>query len=162
MALAALGAGGVDQASLLVTDVRWRQETAAGGEGVTFADLLRHLHAALDQAGMADASVTVFQPVNAAPGDLVRLRALLTAAAGNGRDVVIVSFDQGWLWGEPSVGHVSPVGDYDPANGRVLLMDVDGDHFGPLWLDDTDLLRAMTRPDTDDPDGIILIRRAHP
>lgn len=162
MALAALGGNGVDQASLLVSDAAWRQETAPGGEGVSFAELVDHLRTALGRAGMADASVEVFHPSPAiAASDLARLRAILAEAAGNPDDVVLVSFDQGWLWGEPSVGHVSPVGDYDAATGQVLVMDVDGTHFGPIRVDERVLLAAMTQASADDPDGALLIHRSH-
>lgn len=160
MALAALGDGEVDQAGLLVDDVSWRQQTAPSGEGVSFAELVEHLRAALGRAGMADAGIELFHPTGGA-GDLNRLRAILAAAATDPDDVVLVSFDQGWLWGEPSVGHVSPVGDYDAATGRVLVMDVDGAHFGPIRVDDSVLLAAMTRAGADDPDGAILIHRTH-
>lgn len=158
MALAALGAEDVDQAALLVTDLAWREETVPGGAGVSFDQLLYHLSAALRRTGMGRTTITVFHPARTG-GDLARLRALLPAAAAGSRDVVLVSFDQGWLWGEPSVGHISPLGDYDPASNRVLLMDVDGEHFGPIWIRDTDLLAAMTRAEADDPDGVIVIRR---
>lgn len=158
MALAALGAGGIDQASLLTTDIAWREETVPGGDGVSFRQFLHHLRIALRQSGMEQAHLTVFHPAHTG-SDLPRLRTLLSSAAAGSRDVVLVSFDQGWLWGEPSVGHISPLGDYDPARGRVLLMDVDGDHFGPIWIRDTDLLAAMSRAEADDPDGVIVIER---
>lgn len=158
MALAALGAAGMDQPTLLATDAAWSRDTVPGGDGVSFGGLLAHLRQGLMRAGLGGARLTVFHPADTSPRTLARLRRLLAAAASDDGDVVLVSFDQGWLWGEPSVGHISPVGDYDAASGRVLIMDVDGEHFGPLWLADTDLLAAMTRAD-DDPDGVVVIRR---
>lgn len=158
MAQAALGDGGADQVGLLVDDVNWRRQTASNGEGVSFAELVEHLRAALQRAGMADAGIEVFHPTGGT-GDLSSLRAILAKAATDPDDVVLVSFDQGWLWGEPSVGHISPVGDYDAATGQVLVMDVDGGHFGPIRVDDSVLLAAMMRAGADDPDGAILVHR---
>jgi hypothetical protein len=158
-ALGALGNTRAGQPALLAADTAWRGETGPGGEGVSFDALLRHLRQGLRSAGMADARLTVFHPADTGPQTLASMRALLAAAAGNAGDVVLLSFDQGWLWGEPSVGHVSPVGDYDAATGKVLIMDVDGAHFGPHWVAEADLLAAMTRAGDDDPDGIVVIRR---
>lgn len=133
---------------------------ALGHDGVSLAGLLRHLNAALRDAGMHDTAVETFLPTGRDADTLAHLRAILSAAAGQDGDVVLVTFDQDWLWGEPSVGHVSPVGDYDAATGQVLIMDVDGAHFGPVWVHEAVLLAAMTRAGGDDPDGAILIRRS--
>lgn len=159
MALAALGGGRVDQAALLRNDVAWRAETLPGGEGVSLAELVRHLRDALSRHGLRQARIELFRPASADAADLARLRAILAEAAGNADTVVLVSFDQGWLWGEPSVGHISPVGDYDAATGQVLVMDVDNAHFGAIRVHETALLTAMTQAGNDDPDGAILIRR---
>lgn len=161
MVLGALGAPGMDQAALGVADAGWGQATAPGGEGVSFAELVAHLRAGLDRAGLAQVRLGVVQPRDGGADDLARLRAMLAAAAGGAGDVVLVSFDQGRLWGEASVGHVSPVGDYDAATGAVLIMDVDPAHFGPHWWPDSQLLAAMAPLGSDDPDGAVLVARPH-
>lgn len=159
MVLAALGDTRDDQTGLLADDATWRVQTLPGGDGVSFAELVQHLRTALARAGMPEATLEIFHPTSGGAADLARLRAMLAEAAGNPDDMVLVSFDQGWLWGEPSVGHVSPIGDYDAATGQVLVMDVDGAHFGPVRVEETVLLAAMAKAAHDDPDGVILIRR---
>ncbi|HTH15945.1 MAG TPA: phytochelatin synthase family protein [Magnetospirillum sp.] len=158
-AVGALSAKAPDQRALRASDTVWGEQTREGGEGVSFAELLVYLRRSLDRAGLADAQMQVFVPRIGDEAALATLRALLAASAANPDDVVLVSFDQGWLLGEASVGHVSPVGDYDPDSHRVLVMDVDRERFGPVWIPDRALLAAMRRADDDDPDGVIVIRR---
>ncbi|HLO77182.1 MAG TPA: phytochelatin synthase family protein [Magnetospirillum sp.] len=162
MALGALGVRGIDQPVLMAADADWRLRAQTGGDGVSFAEMTTYLHRVLDRAGMADARLTVFHPAGMGADQLDRLRSLLRAAADGTADVVLVSFDQGWLWGEDSAGHVSPVGDYDAERGMVLIMDVDPAHFGPLWLPEQTLLAAMVRAGVADPDGVLVITRQGP
>lgn len=142
----------------VVGDGDWVAATDHGGDGISFAQLQLYLRQSLDRLGLADARVEAFRPF-AADGDaLLRLRQLL--AARQPADMVLASFDQGWLLGQASVGHVSPLGDYDAGSGRVEILDVDPETPSPYWVRDQDLLAAMTRPDSDDPsgDGLIFIR----
>lgn len=39
--------------------------------------------------------------------------------------------------------HISPIGAYDPASRRVLILDVDREWYSPYWVSDEDLLRAI-------------------
>lgn len=157
-AVGALSHGVVDQRALRATEVAWGEQTREGGEGVSLSELTLYLRRSLDRAGLGDARLEVFSPGDADESQLARLRRVLAAAAAGADDVVLVTFDQGWLLGGASIGHVSPVGDYDPLGQRVLVMDVDRERFGPVWISDRALLAAMTRS-PDDPDGVIVVRR---
>ncbi len=144
-----------------VGDSQWKAQTARDGDGVSFTELERYLRASLRAMGLARARVEVFRPRRNDPESLALLRALLTEnVRRRDGDVVLATFDQGWLLGEHAVGHVSPIGDYDPATGRVLIMDVDPALPEPYWVKDEDLLAAMNRPDSDDPsgDGLLVVK----
>lgn len=140
----------------LVGDGHWVAATRTGSDGVSFAELQLYLRQSLDRVGLENARVEVFRP--RPDGDsLDRLRRLLTHRQT--AELVLASFDQGWLLGEASVGHVSPLGDYDAEHGQIEILDVDPEHPVPYWVSDQDLLAAMTRT-SDDPtgDGLIIVR----
>lgn len=140
----------------LVGDSHWTAATRMGSDGISFAELQLYLRESLDRVGLRNARMEVFRP---RPDDdsLDRLRRLL--AHRQATELMLASFDQGWLLGEPSAGHVSPLGDYDAERGQVEILDVDPEHPIPYWVSDRDLLAAMTRA-SDDPtgDGLIIIR----
>jgi hypothetical protein len=140
----------------LVGDSHWIAATGTGSDGVSFAELQLYLRQSLDRAGLGEARVEVFRP-RPDEDSLNRLRRLL--AHRETAEMVLATFDQGWLLGEASVGHVSPLGDYDAENNRVEILDVDPEHPIPYWVRDQDLLTAMTRA-SDDPtgDGLIIIK----
>ncbi|MBC7952838.1 MAG: hypothetical protein H7Z12_13605 [Rhodospirillaceae bacterium] len=143
----------------LVGDSHWIAATAMGSDGVSFAEIQLYLRQSLDRLGLTDARVEIFRP---RPDDesLDHLRRLLSHRQGT--ELVLASFDQGWLLGEASVGHVSPLGDYDAERRQVQILDVDPEHPTPYWVSDQDLLAAMTRA-SDDPtgDGLIIVRPGH-
>ncbi|MBX9633907.1 MAG: phytochelatin synthase family protein, partial [Magnetospirillum sp.] len=136
----------------------WLAATRMGSDGVSFAELQLYLRESLDRMGLTAVRLYTFRPQGADQASLDRLRNLL--AARQPADLVLASFDQGWLLGGISAGHVSPLGEYDSESGRVQILDVDPEHPTPYWVRDQDLLAAMTRPDSDDStgDGLIMIR----
>src|SRR5215217_818250 len=62
------------------------------------------------------------------------------------RDIVLGYFNQGVLTGDWDGPHISPVGAYDEARGRVLIMDVDRRYYVPYWTSITNLLNGMIKP----------------
>jgi hypothetical protein len=74
---------------------------------------------------------------------LTSLRRLLTGNEETAEDAAIVVFDQGALTGGESRPHAAVVGAYDPAAGRVLLLDPDLDRYVPYWVSDVKLAEAM-------------------
>lgn len=140
----------------LVGDGHWIAATTMGSDGISFAEVQLYLRQSLDRVGLGDARVEIFRPLRD-DESLALLRQLLSHRQA--AEVVLATFDQGWLLGEASVGHVSPLGDYDPDRGQVEILDVDPEHATPYWVSDQDLLAAMTRA-SDDPtgDGLIFVR----
>ena len=72
------------------------------------------------------------------------LRALLRSLSQPGRRLV-VNFDRAPLHGV-SLGHFSPIGDFDPASDRVLLLDVTPG-YGPQLVPTPLLVAAMRTRD---------------
>ena len=86
----------------------------------------------------------VTQP--ALPVALAQVRRLLVANERSDRDIVLVYFNQGVVTGDWDGPHISPIGSYDAARRRVLIMDVDRQWYVPYWTSDQTLLEAMLRP----------------
>jgi hypothetical protein len=138
----------VTEAGLLetVADPAWTAKGAEDGEGVLFEELVDAARKGLAAFGVANAEVETFEPGDAGPATLARLRAILAANEGSDRDVVLAYFNQGVLTGDWDGPHVSPLGAYDAGSGRVLVMDVDREWYVPYWSPDTKLLEAMLKP----------------
>lgn len=124
----------------------WRAETAQDGVGVTWAELVGYVEQSLRSSGIPGARVEAFKPADATPATLERLRAILAENERSDRDIAIIYFNQGVLTGDWDGPHVSPIGAYDPATRRVLVMDVDREWYVPYWSSDEALLQSMLRP----------------
>ncbi|SMH62355.1 Phytochelatin synthase [Azospirillum lipoferum] len=150
----------VTQKQLLdaVGDDRWREAVGENGEGVSFTELELYVRRSLDAYGLTAAEVEVFRPRDASPETLADLRRILTENEESAGDIIILAYDQGTLTGEPGFGHIAPLGAYDAASRRVLVMDPDRSWYVPYWSSDVKLLEAMLKPDRADPEGSGLIR----
>lgn len=140
-----------------VGDDRWREAVADDGEGISFTDLEHYVRRSLEAYGL-DAEVEVFRPQDASPRTLAALRRILADNEQSDEDVILVAFDQGTLTGDDGGGHIAPLGAYDAATRRVLVMDPDRSWYVPYWTSDEKLLEAMLKPDRADPEGSGLIR----
>jgi hypothetical protein len=138
----------VTQAGLLeaVNDQDWAAKGAEEGAGVRFEELVRAVRAGLAAYGLKGATVETFEPADAGPATLARLRAILAANEASDRDVVLAYFNQGVLTGDWDGPHISPIGAFDAGSGRVLIMDVDREWYVPYWSADAKLLEAMLKP----------------
>lgn len=149
----------VTQASLLnaVGDESWKVAAAESGEGVSFAEFEGYVRKAVAAYGL-EAEVEVFRPRDNSPETLAELRRILAENERGADDIILLAFDQGTLTGDATVGHIAPLGAYDAAQRRVLVMDVDRQWYVPYWSSDEKLLDAMLKPDRADPTGSGLIR----
>jgi hypothetical protein len=138
----------VTQVGLLeaVADPAWTEKGAEDGEGVRFEELIAAVRKALAAYGLEDAVVETFEPADASPATLARLRAILADNEAGDRDVLLAWFNQGVLTGDWDGPHISPIGAYDAGRGRVLIMDVDREWYIPYWSKDAKLLEAMLKP----------------
>ncbi|WP_434624210.1 phytochelatin synthase family protein [Azospirillum sp. B2RO_4] len=138
-------------------DDHWRAATADDGEGVSFGELIDYVRRSL-AAYNIDAEVEVWRPRDASPATLAELRRILAGNERSADDIILLAFDQGTLTGDVGVGHVAPLGAYDAATKRALVMDPDRTWYVPYWTSDARLLDAMLKPDRADPEGSGLIR----
>ncbi|MBP2297415.1 phytochelatin synthase family protein [Azospirillum picis] len=138
-------------------DDHWRAAVAEDGEGVSFGELADYVRRSLDAYGIA-ADVEVWRPRDASPETLAELRRILADNERSADDIILLAFDQGTLTGDVGLGHIAPLGAYDPATGRALVMDPDRAWYVPYWTPDARLLDAMLKPDRADPTGSGLIR----
>jgi len=82
---------------------------------------------------------------------LEEFRKILRANEENAADFLLVHFVQDDLTGARGgpYAHISPIGAYDGATRRVLILDVDREWYSPYWVSDGDLLAAcnhVTKP----------------
>jgi hypothetical protein len=138
----------VTQQGLLeaVADPAWTAKGGKGGDGVLFEELVDAVRKGLAAYGLEGAEVELFEPEDASPETRAKLRAILAANEAGDRDVLLAYFNQGVLTGDWDGPHVSPIGAFDAANGRVLVMDVDREWLVPYWSTDAKLLEAMLKP----------------
>lgn len=61
---------------------------------------------------------------------------------------IVVNFDQGFFTSGTGVGHFSPIGAYDAAKKRVLILDPDRQWHQPYWVSEDLLLKAMATKDS--------------
>jgi len=128
-----------------VANADWTTEAADGGPGVTFEAFAGYLQESLAAEDLANATMEAAQLSDDAAG-LAALRALLAVNEQSADDVMLVYFNQGVITGDWDGPHISPIGAYDAAADRVLIMDVDRTWYVPYWTDTATLLAAMTRP----------------
>lgn len=127
----------------------WADLSAEDGDGVTFAQLEDFTAAALAARGM-DHALDSFRPADDDAATLDALRALLAANEASAGDVALVYFNQGVVTGDWDGPHVSPIGAYDAAGDRVLILEVDQAWYIPYWTPVPVLLAAMLRPAPED------------
>jgi len=74
------------------------------------------------------------------------LRSRLEAFETLGNGVIIIHFDQGAYVPDLNIPHISPVGGYDTATGRVTIMDVDQDQSEPYSISFDCFYRGISKP----------------
>lgn len=87
-------------------------------------------------------------------------RLAASAALRNPRRLLIVNYDRRRL-GQEGAGHLSPLGAYDPATDRLLVMDEAAHRCPQTWVPLGDLWAAMATVDSDSGRmrGYLLVRR---
>lgn len=163
----------VTQEAVVATDRsgRWWNATQSGGNGVSLdaAQLLCLGAAAALGDVPRDRHVGVQAVHVPAPGASSQARtdarqalafALGRMAERPGKTVILVNFEQARLVRSGGhEGHLSPVGAWDEARSRVLVLDVDADRMRPYWVPLDALMDAMALPDdvTGEPRGYLII-----
>lgn len=74
------------------------------------------------------------------------LRNRLEAFETLGNGVIIIHFDQGAYVPDLNIPHISPVGGYDTATGRITILDVDQAQSGPYSISFDRFYRGISKP----------------
>ncbi|WP_374379891.1 phytochelatin synthase family protein [Dongia sp.] len=167
---AARGVAGQNRVGGLVSEKRlldlfdhtdWRAGIAPEGGGRKLLELAAHLDEALQHYGLTDWRVETRQVTAADDTSAARLRADLTALEADAGFFLIANFHLDDFYGDGTdVGHFSPLGAYDAATDRVLVLDVYKADYEPSWAPADHLLKAMARPcDDGKARGYLVLRR---
>lgn len=123
----------------------WLRQTAEGGDGVKFAELVERCEAAIRANGLS-ATVSSCQPASD-PGIMPNdLSAFLDSIQTSADDIVLIYFNQGVVTGDWDGPHVCPVGAYDRTTDRILVMEVDRELNLPYWSSTGTVYEAMLKP----------------
>jgi hypothetical protein len=167
---AARGIAGHNRIGALVSEKRlldlfdhtdWRAGVAPDGGGRKLLELTAHLKEALGHFGLAGWRVEC-RPVIVADdaAGLAQLRGDLAAMERQAGVLPIANFHLDCFYGDGTdVGHFSPLGAFDAASDRVLVLDVYKADYEPAWAPVEHLLKAMARPcDDGEPRGYLVLR----
>ncbi len=153
---AARGLAGQNRVSGLVSEKKlldlfdhtdWRAGIAPDGGGRKLLELAEHLDEALQHYALADWRVERRPIASADAAALTTLRTDLAAMEATTGIFPIANFHLDDFYGDGSdIGHFSPLGAYDAATDRVLVLDVYKADYEPSWAPLSDLLKAMAHP----------------
>jgi hypothetical protein len=166
---AARGLAGQNRVSGLVSEKRlldlfdhtdWRAGIAPEGGGRKLLELADHLDDALVHYGLAGWQVERRPVPTADTAALTTLRADLAAMESGAGIFLIANFHLDDFYGDGSdIGHFSPLGAYDAATDRVLVLDVYKADYEPAWAPLPHLLQAMAHACEDGmPRGYLVVR----
>lgn len=138
----------------------WKEHVGGKGDdhGISLDLMKIVLPAALNAYGLKKFSVDVVHM----EGDATAvLRHVLEQYEKTDNCFVIANYSQCELTGDPEAcgGHYSPIGAYDSARRRVLILDVDRRWVEPYWVDEQLLIKAMTTvdPGAKKPRGFVIV-----
>ena len=136
--------------------------TPPDGGGASLAELRDKLERAVGLYALSGWSVEhcIVDADDAATGDAFRAHLVAMEQAGDrllaGNYHLATTYGDNW-----DIGHFSPIGAYDAATDRVLLLDVWKADYEPTWVDRMRLLKGMVpvSPLTGTPRGYLGLRR---
>ncbi len=153
----------ITQQALLeaVDDAEWRAEVGHdGGQGVGLLHLRSLLEASLTAAGGTPAEVDGVPLSQGTADDLARFRRILLENEASPGRFLIANYYMAAVIGDGDYGHFSPIGAYDAARDRVLILDVYRVELEPYWVPAERLFAGMatiSRADGE-PRGYLAIR----
>jgi Phytochelatin synthase len=113
----------------------WRAEVGHdGGQGVGLSHLRTLLEASLNAVGAASANVEAVPLRDRTTEALARFRAMLQEGESRAGRFVIANYYMATVIGDGDYGHFSPIGAYDAARDRVLILDVYRVELEPYWV----------------------------
>jgi hypothetical protein len=145
-----------------LADPEWvKGITPPDGGGASLVELGQKLTRALPLYGLGNWSVEhcIVTADDAATGAAFRAH---LAAMEQGDRLLAGNYHLATTYGDRwDIGHFSPIGAYDAATDRVLLLDVWKADYEPTWVDRMRLLKGMVpiSPLTGTPRGYLVLKR---
>lgn len=152
------------EASLLdkLGDAFWRMSVAQDGNGLSLTEFAAAMERALSSYECAGTWKVAIAPVTDAEAAASDLRAALTAMENGDAGFIAANFHLDLFYGDGvDVGHFSPIGAYDAARDRVLMLDVYKKDYEPMWAPLPRLAKAMATLSrkTGEPRGYAVVKR---
>jgi len=146
-----------------MADPDWEKEiTPPNGNGISLLALGEKLVKALRLYELPHWQVDLCTISAADAAASEAFRAQLVAMEAKGDRLIAGNYHLATTYGDQwDVGHFSPVGAYDGATDRVLLLDVWKADYEPCWLPLARLVEGMTQrsASTGNPRGYLALRR---
>ncbi len=157
------GAKLITQRSLLdaVGSDLWRTGVANdGGHGVGLLQLQGLLATSFGTHDIAPADIEAVPLAQHTAEALARFRAILRACEAAPGRFVIANYYMAAAIGRGDYGHFSPIGAYDAARDRILILDVYRVEFEPYWVPAERLFEGMATINRADgePRGYLTVR----
>ena len=158
-----LKTGPASETSLLdkLADDFWRTSVAQDGNGLSLTEFAACMERALASHHCGHWSIAI-TPVTDADASIAGLRASLSDMENAGGGFVAANFHLDLFYGDGTdVGHFSPIGAYDAARDRVLMLDVYKKDYEPMWAPLPRLAKAMATLSrkTGEPRGYAVVKR---
>jgi hypothetical protein len=139
----------------LITEKSLLTKTAASGwarkisgekpEGVDLTQLAALLRTSFSAYGMSASAKTIAAP-DETSATIARIRKLLVENEASDKSQVIAHYMQSAFTGDPegAVLTYSPVGAFDAANDRVLILETDRKYYEPYWVSLRDFVKGLS------------------
>lgn len=118
-----------------------------GVHGVELDALGKITEAAFREYGFPKAKAKVVHVNDTSAATKKALVDALVRNEKSDRDFILANFNQQAFTDDADVGHIAPIGAYDAALGRVLIMDPDRDYYEPYWVSVDAFLAGMATKD---------------
>lgn len=134
----------------MVNDPLWDAATGDEGPGVTLEQYGFFLRKMFASYGLKKVEVEVVYVQDTSEETKRKIHEDLLATANEHETKVFLAldFDDATFISIPiSLGHISPVGGYDPSTKLVLILDVDREWTGPYWISEETMIKGLNTLD---------------
>lgn len=135
-----------------VTALDWKKrivekDGVGGARGTTLEQLGQIADAALKAYGIKG-SVQILHVEDTKPKTIAAIKSVLAKNEKSRTNFIIANFIQSAFTDDSEAGHISPVGAYDAASDRVLVMDVDREWYEPYWVSTAQFVKGLATKDS--------------
>lgn len=115
--------------------------------GIHLDALAQVAQAALRQYGFPHATAEAIHANDTSEATLQKIRGVLSQNEKSADDFLLSNFDQIVFTDDAHAGHIAPVGAYDAARKRVLILDPDREYYEPYWVSDVTFVKGLATAD---------------